>query len=430
VDLPVASGGIRVGLLLTWLRAIGEYGANVVVAYHPFSLPVFTYEQFSAAGVPTTQAPTLLVVGAAVLAVLVARVRPPKRTPRLDAPRPPEPVPPTPVSFDIDVRAGSFHLVLAHRARSHRLAILGPSGSGKSMTLRSLAGLLPGAGPTCYGGREQPRVEDRRVGYVPQGQTLFPHMTVQEQVLFGTGAVPGLASYWLETLGLTGLEDRRPDQLSGGQRQRVSLATALARRPALLLLDEPFSALDAPVRAELRQEVRRLQLAGLSTVLVTHDSEEAALLADEVVIVSGGRLLQAGPTAEVYERPCSPEVARLVGFQLLSGVVDGGAVRCGDVVLAADCRDLEQGERVLWGVRPEQVVVRPDGSCEAPVVDRSSLGAVTAVTLGLDGGELRVRTAETFSGRARFDVAGVVAWPTAVPAAGSPSAGRPRAPRS
>ena len=429
VDLQVASTGIRAGLLLTWLRAIGEYGANVVVAYHPYSLPVFTYVQFSGAGIPTTQAPTVLVVTAAAVAVLVSQIRLPRRAHALAPPVAPEATPPTPVSFDIDLHAGSFHLRLAHAAGSHRLAILGPSGSGKSMTLRAVAGLVRGAGPVEYGGEPQPRVEDRRVGYVPQGQTLFPHLTVREQVLFGVHADSGLASYWLETLGLTGLEDRRPDQISGGQRQRVSLAAALARRPRLLLLDEPFSALDAPVRSELRHEVRRLQLAGLSTVLVTHDAEEAALLADEVVVLSAGRLLQAGPTTQVYRRPASPEVARLVGFQVLAGVADPGGVRCGHVVLAAVAPDLPDGAPVLWGVRPENVALGPDGRYEAEVVDTAPLGGLVAVTLALDGGYLHVRTTQPVGSRARFDLEQVVVWPTESRAAGSPSAGPPRARR-
>lgn len=440
VDLPVASTGIRAGLLLTWLRAIGEYGANVVVAYHPYSLPVFTYVQFSGAGIPTTQAPTVLVLAAAAAAVLLSQIRLPRRRGRsaLAPAVAPEAAPVTPVSFDIDTRAGSFHLRLAHVAGSHRLAILGPSGSGKSMTVRALAGLIRDAGAVEYGGQAQPRVEARRVGYVPQGQVLFPHLTVKEQVLFGVDADRGLASYWLETLGLSGLEERRPDQISGGQRQRVSLAAALARRPRLLLLDEPFSALDAPVRAELRHEVRRLQLAGLSTVLVTHDAEEAALLADEVVVLSAGRLLQAGPTTEVYRRPASPAVARLVGFQILAGVAEAGGVRCGHLLLAgarparscgAGLHDVPAGRPVLWGVRPEQVTLHAGGRYEADVVDTAPLGDVTAVTLALDGEYLYVRTSEAPGRRARFDLERVMVWPTESRAAGSPSAEPPPARR-
>jgi ABC-type sulfate/molybdate transport systems ATPase subunit/ABC-type sulfate transport system permease component len=411
VDLAVAAGGMRAGVLLTWLRAIGEYGANVIVAYHPYSLPVFTYEQFSGAGIPTTQAPTVLVLAAAAVAVVVSHVRLPRRRIVLPAARAPEASPPTPVGFDLDLRAGSFHLQVAHRARFHRLAILGPSGSGKSLTLRSLAGLVPGAGRVAYADRPQPRVEERRVGYVPQGHILFPHMEVAQQVVFGRDADPGLARYWLDTLGLAGLETRRPEQLSGGQRQRVSLAAALARRPRLLLLDEPFSALDAPVRGELRREVRRLQMGGLSTVLVTHDAEEAALLADEILVLADGRLLQAGPTAEVYSRPASPDVARLVGFELLDGFADDFGVRCGGLLLPAATDDLVKGEPVLWGVRPENVIVAPDGPYEAAVVDQASLGPVTAVTLQLDRGELQARTALAVGRRARFDLKEVLVWP-------------------
>jgi ABC-type sulfate/molybdate transport systems ATPase subunit/ABC-type sulfate transport system permease component len=411
VDLPIASAGIRAGLLLTWLRAIGEYGANVVVAYHPYSLPVFTYVQFSGAGIPTTQAPTVLVLAAASAAVVVAQIRLPRRVPALPAPVQPKETPPTPVGFDIDVRAGTFHLQVAHQARSHRLAILGPSGSGKSITLRSIAGLIPDAGTVDYAGQAPPRVEDRHVGYVPQGQTLFPHLDVRGQVLFGRGADAGLARYWLDTFGLTGLEGRRPDELSGGQRQRVSLAAALARRPRLVLLDEPFSALDAPVRAELRREIRRLQLGGLSTVLVTHDAEEAALLADEVMIVSGGQMLQAGPTADVYTRPASAEVARLLAYQLLDGVVDEGGVRCGDLLVAVDCGDLDKGRPVAWGVRTENITLREDGPYEAAVIDTADLGAAAAVTLSWPGGELMARTSQPVGARARFDVAGALVWP-------------------
>ena len=143
--------------------------------------------------------------------------------------------------------------------------------------------------------------EDRHIGYVPQGPSLLPHLTVRQQLHFGVDADPHLGSWWLHTLGLDGLEDRLPHQLSGGQRQRVSLAQALSRSPRLVLLDEPLSALDAPVRQELRQELRRLQRdAGLSTVLVTHDPEEAAYLADEILVIADGQILQAGPSREVY----------------------------------------------------------------------------------------------------------------------------------
>src|SRR5580704_4349196 len=155
VSLPGAAAGITAGLLLTWLRAFGEYGATVLLSYHPYSLPVYTDVQFSGSGLPTTQAPTALALVAAVVAVGISRVRRPKQlraATSLPEPRPPGVIQPTNVGFDLDATVGTFHLRLAHQAESHRLAILGPSGSGKSVTLRALAGLLgPEAGPVSYG---------------------------------------------------------------------------------------------------------------------------------------------------------------------------------------------------------------------------------------------------------------------------------------
>lgn len=366
VNLAAAAPGIRAGLLLTWLRAIGEYGANVVVAYHPYSLPVFTYVQFSGSGIPTTQAPTVLVLVAAAAALLVSQMRRPawlSPSVAIPEPRPPQIRRPTPVAFDIDVNVGTFRVRIGHRASSHRLAILGPSGSGKSVTLRALAGLLgPRAGEVRFAGTPVETVapEWREVGYVPQSLGLFPNRTVWQQLMFAAGADPAVAAWWLETLGISELRDRFPDQLSGGQRQRVSLAQALAREPGLILLDEPFSALDAPVRDELRRELRRLQRdAGLSTVLVTHDPEEAALLADEILVISAGRLLQAGPAPAVYRHPASPQVARLLGIQnIVAGTVAGdGLIAAGAMTIPADTRGLAAGTAVRWCVRAEHVEV-------------------------------------------------------------------------
>ncbi|HVX21874.1 MAG TPA: ATP-binding cassette domain-containing protein [Acidimicrobiales bacterium] len=425
VAVPVAGPGIRAGMVLAWLRAFGEYGATVVLAYHPTSLPVYTYTQFSATGLPGTMAPTALAVAVAAVAAVVGRLvvrrrrrRPVRVPPVMAAPRPPDPVP---VGFDVDHRVPSFRLRVAHPAGAVRLAVLGPSGSGKSTLLRCLAGLHgPGPGPVWYGDRrvEAVPVERRRVGYVAQAFGLFPHLRVWEQLMLAPGADPAVAAYWLAALHLDGLGDRLPSQLSGGQRQRVALAQALARTPEVLLLDEPFSALDTPVRHELRRELRRLQRqAGLATVLVTHDPEEAAFLADEVVVLSDGRAIQEGATAAVFSRPASPEAARLLGIQnVRHGVVRApGQVDAAGVVLRADTGHLATGTGVLWRVRPESVTVLPAGAAgrsspadatrlAADLVDVADLG--TAV-------DAEVAVGRAFTLRARAD--GAAALPAEGP---------------
>jgi ABC-type Fe3+/spermidine/putrescine transport system ATPase subunit/ABC-type sulfate transport system permease component len=402
VSLADAGTAVMAGLLLTWLRAFGEYGATVLISYHPYTLPVFTEVQFSGTGLPPTQAPTALALLAAIAVVGLSRLRRParwRRHPTVPVPVSPASTEPTSVAFDLDATVGTFRLRCAYHARSHLLAILGPSGSGKSLTLRSLAGLLgPEAGAVSFGADAVSSVapEDRRVGYVPQGFGLFPHRTLWQQVLFAVDADAGLAAWWLDALQLNGLEERSPDELSGGQRQRVSLARALSRRPRLLLLDEPFSGLDAPVREELRRELRRLQRQrGLSTVLVTHDPEEAALLADEVVVIDGGRVLQAGPVQTVYRHPSSPQVARLVGVQNVNEgvVVSPAELKVGDAVIRTAHHGIGDGAPVLWCIRPELVNLSAGGQYAAVLLDSADLGGVTAALVRLAGGpELRLRT--------------------------------------
>lgn len=452
VALPAASSGIGAGILLTWLRALGEYGATVLLAYHPYSLPVFTSVQFQSSGIPGTQAPTALALLIAIVAVVVGLVRLPRRRFRRAGsrgaasvtPREPRASAPTPVSFALDTRVGSFHLDVAHRPTAHRIAILGPSGSGKSMTLRGLAGLLgAGAGSVSLAGDDVTHVatESRHVGYVAQGGALLPGRTVRQQVLFGVGADPAVAAWWLATLRLDGLEDRLPDELSGGQRQRVALASALSREPRVILLDEPFSALDAPVREELRRELRRLQHeTGLSTVLVTHDPEEAALLADEIIVVEAGRILQAGTRREVYGRPASPAVARLLGIpNLLRGVVvSADVVRTDGVDVTVAPHGLSAGTAVLGSVRPEKVRVEPADAGSrgllATVTDVADLGTSTTVTVRLlPGPEVRAHTTDPVRVVAgeravvRWDPADLVVWLDAGASGGVPgsSAERP-----
>ena len=381
VDVPAAGDGIRAGMVLMWLRAFGEYGTTVILAYHPYSLPVYVDNLFSSAPLSQAEAPTVLAFGVAVLAIAVGNIRrlPHLRRRRFPAPLASTPTPATPVGFDLDATVGTFHLHVVHPAGGHRLAVVGPSGSGKSMTLKAVAGLLgPRVGTVTCDGEDISRVraEHRGVGYVPQGFGLFPGRTVWQQANFGVDTDPARAAWWLETLHLEDLLDRYPNQLSGGQRQRVSLARALARDPRVVLLDEPFSALDAPVRTELRRELRRLQHdTGLSTILVTHDPEEAAMLADEIMVISNGQVLQAGRCARVYRQPASIEIGRLLGIDNLG---TGFAGEDGTLLTAAGpikvATGLSPRTSVLWRAAPEGLRLTPPLGTRAPVVGTVDLG--------------------------------------------------------
>jgi molybdate transport system ATP-binding protein len=260
------------------------------------------------------------------------------------------------------------------------LAVLGPNGAGKSTLLRVLAGLLPpDAGRVAVDGGTWDDVaarvhlppHRRPLGMVFQDHLLFPHLSVLENVAFGprTRGVPKAAARraaaaWIERVGIGGLAGRRPGQLSGGQAQRAALARALVGDPALLLLDEPLSALDARTRLAVRAELRRhLADYGGSTVLVTHDPVDAMALADRVIVVEDGVVVQAGTPAEVARRPRTDYVARLVGLALLPGTATGTTVRLdgGGVVTVAEPSE----GPVLVAVRPETVALypsRPGGS--------------------------------------------------------------------
>jgi molybdate transport system ATP-binding protein len=285
------------------------------------------------------------------------------------------------VQASIAVRRGSFALELDLAvADGEVLAVLGPNGAGKSTVLRVLAGLLPPDGgrvavdgevwDDVAGGAHVPP-HRRRLGMVFQDHLLFPHLSIRDNVGFGLrtrGAgradARRAADAWLDRVGIGELAGRRPAQLSGGQGQRAALARALAPDPALLLLDEPLSALDARTRLTVRAELRR-HLAGFagSTVLVTHDPVDAMALADRVLVVEEGRVVQTGPPAEVARRPRTDYVARLVGLSLLAGTGSGTTVRLdggGEVAVAE-----EVAGPVFAAVRPESVALhlrRPEGS--------------------------------------------------------------------
>jgi putative spermidine/putrescine transport system ATP-binding protein len=253
-------------------------------------------------------------------------------------------------------------------------ALLGPSGSGKSTVLRMIAGLEePSAGRIWMEGEEHTfkTVQERRVGFVFQHYALFRHMNVAQNVAFGLSVrkLPraeqrSRVQELLELVQLTGFRDRYPDQLSGGQRQRVALARALAPRPKVLLLDEPFGALDARVRQELRRWLDDLHRElGVTSLLVTHDQDEALELANQVVVMHEGRVEQAGPPDEIYNAPATPFVAGFVGT---TNLVEG----------AAATRLF--GAPGTWSIRPERVhVAAADQALAAD--QRSAEGVVQEV---------------------------------------------------
>jgi len=245
------------------------------------------------------------------------------------------------VSTRLDVRIQTrligFTLDVAWTAGDGVSVLFGPSGAGKTLTLQCLAGLVrPDAGRIIVDGRVlfdsaagiHVPPQERRLGYVFQGYALFPHLTVRSNVAFGLRQRPPAervrrTAEVISRLGLTGLEDRYPRELSGGQRQRVALGRALANEPALVLLDEPLSALDLPLRRALRDELQAI-LADwrMPAVLVTHDFSEAYQLGDHVVIYEAGRVRQAAPRGDLLWRPASESVARILGFRnLLRGTV-------------------------------------------------------------------------------------------------------------
>ncbi len=314
---------------------------------------------------------------------------------------------PIPLALELDCQPGEV------------LALVGPSGSGKSTTLRCIAGLhRPGAGQVACAGEIWLDTERnlclppqaRRVGMLFQSYALFPHLTALDNVILALGHLPPRerarrARELLARVHLEGLHDRSPGALSGGQQQRVALARALAREPAVLLLDEPFSAVDEVTRRKLR-----LELAGLTRglnipiLLVTHDLDEAAMLADRLCVMHAGRTLQTGPPDTVMRHPMDATVARLLDarnlFQgrILEHRPDWGLTRlewAGRVLELPLRSDFPPGSRVHWMIPPEGVLLhqrrRPSrGERENPVagiiLELLTPRGLTTVIVGVDGG--------------------------------------------
>jgi putative spermidine/putrescine transport system ATP-binding protein len=290
--------------------------------------------------------------------------------------------------------------------RAEFLTLLGPSGCGKTTALRITAGFeVPTEGSVVLEGEDITHVPPARrdMGMVFQAYSLFPNMTAEENVEFGlrlrrqssaerARRVAGL----FELIGLSDARKRYPHQLSGGMQQRVALARALAIEPRVLLLDEPLSALDARVRVQLREEIRRIQSSlGITTLYVTHDQEEAMAISDRVVVMSRGHIEQIGTPAEIYGSPATPFVAEFVGtinwFEAEITDGDRGEVNYRGNRLAVDAvRGRSPGQRVVVVVRPEVLelelprgVSAPDGAMVGRVITHVFLGPVTRLKISV-----------------------------------------------
>ncbi|MFD5746310.1 ABC transporter ATP-binding protein [Streptomyces sp. NPDC127033] len=269
--------------------------------------------------------------------------------------------------------------------RGEFLSVLGPSGCGKTTLLNSLAGFVrPTAGRITLDGTDLTDVPTHRrgLGLVFQNYALFPHMTVAGNVAYGLkvrrterAERDARVAEALRLVGLEAYADRRPRQLSGGQQQRVAVARALATRPAVLLLDEPLSNLDAKLRREMRVELRELQQRlGITMVFVTHDQEEAMSLSDRIAVMNGGRVEQLGTPTEVYRAPATRFVAEFIGAaNILEGTgARDGTLHLGGVRLDSGLATLPDGDPVTLAVRPERVTVRAaEGEANARAEDRN-----------------------------------------------------------
>jgi iron(III) transport system ATP-binding protein len=321
--------------------------------------------------------------------------------------------------------------VTLHVPHGSLTAVLGPSGCGKTTLLRLIAGfLVPDSGTIAFdervvagAGRPTPP-QDRRVGYVPQEGALFPHLDVAGNIGFGLPrGERGAGSRIDEMLDLVELprtfRTRAPHELSGGQQQRVALARALAPRPTVVLLDEPFSSLDASLRESTGRAVARaLRAARATGLLVTHDQSEALSLSDQVAVLREGRLIQAGSPADVYLAPHDPELARFVGGATpLPGRAGPGVVATcalGSVRLTHPA----SADDLVLVIRPDQVVLDPAG-VEARVDEVSFYGHDAAIRLTVGGAALVARvagpTAPAAGDRVRIGVRGTVhAYPAPV----------------
>jgi putrescine transport system ATP-binding protein len=334
--------------------------------------------------------------------------------------------------LSLDIRAGEF------------FALLGPSGCGKTTLLRMLAGFeMPDEGRILLSGRDIAQVlpHERPVNMMFQNYALFPHLSVRDNIAFGLkrarmarDAIDTRVAEMLALVKLEGLEQRKPDQLSGGQRQRVALARSLARRPQVLLLDEPLAALDRKLRESTQRELMELQRRlGMTFIIVTHDQEEAMTMASRIGVMDAGRLDQVASPRDLYEAPASRWIAEFVGeVNLFEGQIESRARNClrvstrnAGTLVVTEPREALTSTAVSVAIRPEKVKLARDGRVselpdahptnrlEGTVTEVNYLGSVTTYKVTLDTGAV-IKSSMVSSAQADVDACGatqrVVAW--------------------
>ncbi len=269
-------------------------------------------------------------------------------------------------------------------------ALLGPSGCGKTTLLRALAGFETlDSGSIYLNGADLLAVvaNKRPVNLMFQSYALFPHLSVYENIAYGLkreklpkDEITARVNEMLETVGLTNLAKRRPSQLSGGEKQRVALARAIVKKPKILLLDEPLSALDRKVRSEMRLELKRLQLeAGITFIVVTHDQEEAMSMSDRIAVMHNGEVAQIATPIELYTNPANKFVADFIGTSnLISGVVDGESILINSSLrLPIQVGRFQSREKIILVLRPEDFTIGSGGPLSGTVVSSNFFGGTS-----------------------------------------------------
>lgn len=298
------------------------------------------------------------------------------------------------LAIDVEKRLKEFHLQVAFEVGNEMVTFFGPSGSGKSLTLRCIAGLLrPDAGRVVINGRpvfDASRSLDlppqrRRVGYVFQDYALFSHFTIEKNIAYGLHTLSKAeknrrVEEAIASMRLQGLEKRYPREISGGQKQRVALARALVTEPDLLLLDEPFSALDSTIRSRLQRELLQVfSRLGITVILVTHNLEEAYILSEKIIVFDAGQVLQVGHRDEVIHRPQTRSVARFTGTKnIFSGIVK--AIKDHQLEIAGERFDVvapsypySVGQKVEFCIRPEEIMLVRPGQGEVEQIKENRL---------------------------------------------------------